>query len=323
MVEVPSLIMLALSSWCQRLSPEDRPKMYKTLKGIFDKNHYDEIFRVFDEMDYCLHCDGYVTPFIRQIQTVNPSTDSYHLLVAHPTLREKENCDCYLCREIQTHWKTPRLCLCVRCKASDHLSYFCYRGIHGITPLPANQWPFHLLGARYSGYQDHVFTLTNRAPSAIVEWARAMSINNYGYLSEKRKRDYPVRGGHSICNRCVVDMLSTGQLRWDDQKDTARHFFNPGYCEGCHRSDRVVQTIVVQRRDSVFRFGRDHIVYHGTEDYAFYRYQCYDRSMDTTVYVPKCSDDSIAKYLDHGVLICNDCFKRIQPNLEKIYELTQ
>lgn len=120
MTEIPSLIVLALSSLCKRLPPEDRPMMYQRLNEMFDEHSYSEVFRTFDAMDYCLHCDMWVSPF-NEIMRKMPSREPYHLLVSHPDLRYRKDCDCQVCDEYnQSHVYSDihpigkaRLTLCV------------------------------------------------------------------------------------------------------------------------------------------------------------------------------------------------------------------
>lgn len=336
-MEIPSLMTLCLSSLCQRLPPDERLKMRQTLKGIFDKHNYNAIFRVFDQMDYCLHCD---------IWTSGPALgkDTYHMMVTHSNLLT--NCDCDECKRFSWLRQMPRIILCVRCKGTYHVIQWpgdlLYGGVNcDIDPCASNKEPYYLCGGYNSNVDGSIFVLTHRAPSYIMEWTRDIANEKFERYNALRgqgefrggfrgrgasKKKYPIRGGHALCNRCADDMLLTGQLRLHDQNyDFSAVYFNPAFCEGCCRGFLIgdtypgVHTIVVKNEDNVCRFGSDHIVVYGPSECAFYRYEHYDRTHVTTVYIPKSSNDLINKYSERGMLICDECFKQIEPYLEVVH----
>ena len=329
-MEIPSLITLSLSALCQRQTPEERPKMRRALKGMFDKHNYSAIFRVFDEMDYCFLCDNWASRFREQI----PGKETYHMLVAHSNLKSKEDCDCNTCKSVKCHLRTPRTILCVRCKETFHYGdwgYFeFYIGYNcNVDPRPSNKEPYLLGGGYWSDFDGYTFSLTHRAPLYLVEWTRAIANEKdviYSQIrnlsGQQRKRRQPIRRGHSLCNHCVDEMLLMGQLQYYYHPFDSYFFFNPAYCEGCEqgfRSNQAIQTIVIRQKDSAFRFCDDYIVSRDISEWAFFRYQHYDRKELLTVYVPKYLDGSISKYLEDRVLICNDCFNQIESRLECIH----
>ena len=347
-MEIPSLIILALSSLCRQLSPQDRPIMHQTLKGIFDKHNYSAIFRAFDEMDYCIHCDVWVSgPALGK--------DTYHMIVSHSNLLS--NCDCNECKRADWIRTLPRIILCVRCKGTYHSKGWPTDLLDGgincdIDPWANDREPHHLCGGYDSNFDNNTFILTHRAPSYIMEWTRDIAKEKYERYSalrgqggsrgrgisghsqsmsrpEPRKKRPPIRGGHALCDGCADEMLLTGQLRWVDQGfDLGIPHFNPAFCEGCCRGFPIgntypgVHTIVVRKEDSVCRFGNDHIVDYGPSECAFYRYEHYDRTYVTTIYIPKLGFDrnpAITKYQELGMLICDECFEQIEPDLEIVH----
>ena len=301
--------------------------MRQSLKGMFDRHNYSAIFRVFDQMDFCLHCDNWVSS----------TTNDYHHHVVHPTLLGKANCDCRICRNSNIAHTSPRLCLCVRCKESYH-SITIEGGVSCDTdPNPANQEPYYLSAGYNSNRDGSTFILTHRAPSYMVEWMQAIANEKYDKYTalrgqggfrgrgtitpnptSRKKKKFPIRGGHALCNRCADEMLLTGQMRWCDQR-IIYPTLSPAFCEGCSRSfEKGVNTIVVRRVGDTFRFGEDYIVNRGPFDWAFFQYQPYNNTIITTVYIPKFLHNDIYKYLEQGTLICFDCFNQIKPDLQII-----
>lgn len=324
---IPSLMTLSLSVLCLRLPPEERPKMRQTLKGIFDKHNYSAIFRVFDQMDYCLHCDNWTSS----------TTDEYHHHVVHPTLLGKANCDCRICRDGNIALTSPRLCLCVRCKESYHFMTTEGGMNCDIDPDPTNQEPYYLSAGYGSNHDGSTFILTHRAPSYIVEWMQAIANEKYdkhtalrgqggfrgrGTISPNptlRKKKHPIRWGHALCDRCADEMLLIGQMRWQNQRNAYYPSLAPAFCEGCsHGFQKGVNIIVVRRVGNTFQFGADYIVDSGPFDWAFFQYQPYNNAIITTVYVPKFLHNDLYKYLEHGTSICFDCFNQIKPDLQII-----
>ncbi len=325
-MEIPSLIMLSLSSWGQQLSREDRLKLRERLEGMFDKHHYSDIFRVFDQMDWCLHCDNQVSQFMTAMRSTS-SQEPYHLVVAHPDLRYKKNCDCQVCNEenqshvynqIDSPVGKARVILCVRCKQSYHLADTGFYGVQcSIVPFMSTSGPFYLRGDRPSSrYHDHIFTLTHRTPSYIVEWTQSTAIKKHVTPLE----NVSIHGGHALCDTCTSEMLFVGQLRWHDQRPQENHSFYGGFCEGCSQGSLGnIHTIVIKKSDNIWRFGSNHVIDFQQDDWALYRYGRYGNTYVCTIYVPTGLSDSMTKYLHHGSLICDPCFKDIVADLKIVW----
>ena len=321
-MEIPSLMMMTLSSLCRRLPPEERPEMRQTLRGTFDEHNYSTIFRVFDQMEYCLHCDNWTTPFMEMMRTA-PSQEPYHLIVSHPDLRYRKCCDCQVCEEYnQSHVYTSdnpigkaRLTLCVRCKQSYHQTHPDFYGFGcTIIPFMSTREPFYLVGYhRYSRYYDHIFTLTHRAPSYLIEWTRQKAINRCKLFGGET--DHPVREGHALCDKCTGEMLVLGQLRWYNQRHDGQYSFCGGFCEGCQRGSYNIHTIVLKKSDNGWEFGNDHFPNFQDHEWALFQYECKNNLYIRTIYLPKCLGDVPTKYLEHGALICDECFEDIEVTL--------
>lgn len=156
--------------------------------------------------------------------------------------------------------------------------------------------------------------LTHRTPSYLVEWTQQMAMWRYKHF--RGEKEYPVRGGHALCDMCVGELLFTGQLRWHNQIHDDRHSFHRGFCEGCQRGAHDIHMIVIKKTDNGWRFGIDYFLdTQQRECMAFFRYECKNNLYIRTIYLPKCPGDIPTKYSEHGALICDECFKDIEESL--------
>jgi hypothetical protein len=203
MTEIPSLIILTLSSLSQRMHSEHRPDFRLHLSNLLhDKQEeiYRHIFANLDQMDYCVFCDSWTSPL---------NLSSYHAIVYHESLiPSKSNwCTCASCSTTKWTHNLPKYICCVNCSQPYHRAHLdSESGFSCDTdPQPCDRGsPIILRSGSYSGYNGNNFVLTTKASPKISEWVQRLAYD----LPLNRF----IRGGHALCDNCVNVMLLRGEL---------------------------------------------------------------------------------------------------------------
>lgn len=275
--EIPSLISLILEQIAKSY-----PVAFETMRFTISSEIYGNIASFLNKMEFCPQCDNWVSGY-------RSNGQCYHFVVNHKDLLPLPRCHCGYCLVDSSIRYEVRSVPCIRCRKNyhyqeDNAGKYCDTRVR-------NE-PNVLESGAFSNTWKSKYLLTARTPISILNWSQYSK-------------------GHSLCDFCIRDMLSLGQLR--KQYITLESMYIPSYCDGCGLS--------ISSRDPWYPNRNIQSIVHITNGLI---------SIDRSETCLDCMfvsrrfrlndniDPHLVNNLVNGSLLCNECFCSIQNYLQEV-----